>query len=130
MDRIFAPRIAIVICLVAAAGCIVFLLEGVSSATITAVALGLALGAELDLMGYLVARYFGMAQFGRIYGWLYFAFVFASGIGPLWVGAVRDLTGDYSAALAASAAGLVLTCGVFLLLPRYAGHGQAPARPA
>jgi MFS family permease len=119
LDRVFAPRIAILICLIAAAGCLVFRFYGISSASITAIALGLALGAELDLMGFLIARYFGLAQFGKIYGWLYFAFVFASGIGPLWVGAVRDSTGNYSAALVASAAGLVLTCGGFLLLPRY-----------
>ncbi|MFO7326399.1 MAG: MFS transporter, partial [Pseudomonadota bacterium] len=63
-------------------------------------------------------------QFGRIYGWLYFAFVFASGLGPLWVGALRDATGSYSVTLAISAAGLVVTCLGFLLMPRY------PAREA
>ena len=82
LDRVFAPHIAIAICILAAAGLLVFLFQGVTSATITAIALGLALGAELDLMGFLIARYFGLAQFGKIYGWLYFAFVFASGIGP------------------------------------------------
>ena len=119
LDRMFAPRIAIVICLAAAAGILMFLLNGVESASITAIALGFALGAELDLMSFLIARYFGLAQFGRIFGWLYFAFVFASGLGPLWVGAVRDATGNYSIALGASAIGLLLTCGGFLLMPRY-----------
>jgi cyanate permease len=127
LDRMFAPRIAILICLIAAAGCLVFRFNGVSSATLTAIALGVALGAELDLMGFLIARYFGLAQFGKIYGWLYFAFVFASGIGPLWVGAVRDASGDYSAALVTSAAGLVLTCGGFLLLPKYPGPVRTAA---
>lgn len=119
LDRVFAPHIAIAICILAAAGLLVFLFQGVTSATITAIALGLALGAELDLMGFLIARYFGLAQFGKIYGWLYFAFVFASGIGPLWVGAVREATGSYQVALLAGVAGLLLTCGGFLLMPRY-----------
>lgn len=119
LDRLFAPRISIAICLVAAAGNLVFLLQGVPAATFTAIAIGLALGAELDLMGFLVARYFGLAQFGKIYGWLYFAFIFASGIGPLWVGAVRDATGSYDLALLASIVGLVVSCGGFLLMPRY-----------
>jgi hypothetical protein len=126
LDRIFAPRIAIVICVIAAAGILVLLFQGVSSAPVTAVALGLALGAELDLMGFLIARYFGLAQFGKIYGWLYFAFVSASGLGPLWVGAVRDATGSYSAALGASAIGLLLTCGGFLLMPRYPTNIPGP----
>lgn len=123
LDRVFAPRIAIAICLVAAAGILMFLVNGVESASITAIALGLALGAELDLMSFLIARYFGLQQFGRIFGWLYFAFVFASGLGPLWVGAVRDATGNYSIALGASAIGLLVTCGGFLLMPRYPPAG-------
>ncbi len=119
LDKLFAPRIAIAICLIAAAGSAAFLFNGVAAATVMAVGMGLALGAELDLMGFLVARYFGLAQFGRIYGWLYGAFVFASGLGPLWVGAVHDATGNYRPALTVSAVGLVASCAVFLLLPRY-----------
>ena len=119
LDRFFAPRIAIVISLVAAAGNLVFFFLGAEYAWITAIAIGLALGAELDLMGFLIARYFGLAQFGKIYGWLYFAFIFASGLGPLWVGAVRDATGNYSIALVGSAIGLLVSCGGFLVMPRY-----------
>ena len=119
LDRAFAPRIAIVICLFGASGGVALLFGGAPYASVTAVALGLALGAELDLMGFLVSRYFPIADFGRIYGWQYGAFVFASGLGPLWVGAVRDATGTYSIALAVSSIGLVLTCIGFLLLPAY-----------
>jgi len=119
LDKLFAPRVAIAICLIAAAGSAAFLFKGVAAASLMAIAMGLALGAELDLMGFLVARYFGLAQFGKIYGWLYGAFVFASGLGPLWVGAVHDTTGNYRPALAVSAIGLVASCVVFLMLPRY-----------
>ena len=119
LDRVFAPYIAITICLIAAAGISAFLFNGVSAGFIMAVGMGLALGAELDLMGFLVARYFVLAQFGKTYGWLYCAFVFASGLGPLWVGAVHDNAGSYSPALAVSAIGLVASCAGFLLMPRY-----------
>jgi len=119
MDRFFAPRIAVAICVIAASGCAVFIAQGIGAASLTAVSLGFAIGAELDLMGFLVARYFGLRQFGRIYGWLYCVFVFASGLGPLWVGAVRDAAGDYTIALAISAAGLIVACWGFLMLPRY-----------
>ncbi len=119
MDRLFAPRIAIAICVIAAAGFVILVVNGVSAASVTAVTLGFAMGAELDLMGFLVARYFGLAEFGRIYGWLYGAFIFASGLGPLWVGALRDATGNYTLALEISVAGLLVACLGFLLLPRY-----------
>jgi len=120
LDRMFAPRIAIAISVITAAGCVVFIVNGVAAASLTAIALGFAIGAELDLMGFLVARYFGLPSFGRIYGWLYCAFIFASGLGPLWVGALRDTTGNYTLSLALSAGGLVLACAGFRMLPRYA----------
>ena len=123
LDRMFAPRIAIAISVIAAVGCLLFAANGISAASLTAIALGFAMGAELDLMGFLVARYFGLAEFGRIYGWLYGAFIFASGLGPLWVGALRDATGNYTLSLCLSATGLVMACAVFLMLPRY-----SPAR--
>lgn len=119
LDRVFAPRVAIGICVVAAAGFVVLVANGIASASITAITLGFAMGAELDLMGFLVARYFGLREFGRIYGWLYGAFIFASGLGPLWVGALRDATGNYTLALEISTAGLLVACVGFLLLPRY-----------
>lgn len=125
LDRMFAPRVAIGVCLMAAVGCLLLLSQGASAATLTAIALGFAVGAELDLLGFLVARYFGMGQFGRVYGWQYAVFVASSGIGPLWVGATRDATGSYNLALAISAAGLVAACAMFLLLPRYP---DSPAR--
>lgn len=127
LDRLFAPYIALAICLVAAAGNLVFLTQGVGAASFTAIAMGLALGAELDLMGFLIARYFGLARFGKIYGWLYFAFIFASGLGPLWVGSVRDVTGDYSLALWFSVAGLLLSGLGFLAMPRYPEPSRAGA---
>jgi len=126
LDRMFAPRIAIAISVITAAGCVVFIVNGVAAASLTAIALGFAIGAELDLMGFLVARYFGLPEFGRIYGWLYCAFIFASGLGPLWVGALRDATGNYTLALALSAGGLVLACAGFLMLPRYAPASGDP----
>jgi len=72
-----------------------------------------------------VACYFGLAEFGRIYGWQYAAFVFASGLGPLWVGAIRDHSGSYRLALVISAIGLMVACSAFLLLPRYQARATA-----
>jgi MFS family permease len=129
MDKLFAPRIAIAICLIAAVGCILFIANGISAASLTAIALGFAMGAELDLMGFLVARYFGLAEFGRIYGWQYGAFIFASGLGPLWVGALRDATGNYTLSLGISVTGLIVACAIFLFLPRYETSAASVAAP-
>jgi MFS family permease len=129
MDRTFVPGLGIAVCLIAAAGALLFIANGISSATLTAIGLGFAIGAELDLMGFLVARYFGLAAFGRIYGWLYCAFALGSGLGPLWVGATRDATGDYTLPLALSAAGLAAACVGFLLMPRYRATATVALAP-
>jgi MFS family permease len=129
LDRTFAPRLGIAVCVIAAAGSVLFIAKGISSASLTAIALGFAMGAELDLMGFLVARYFGLAEFGRIYGWQYCAFALGSGVGPLWVGAIRDATGDYRLPLALCAIGLLAACVGFLLLPRYGGAAAAARSP-
>jgi MFS family permease len=127
LDRLFAPWIAVAMCLIAAGGFLSLIVNGAAAAPVMAIALGFAMGAELDLMGFLVARYFGLGQFGRIYGWLYGAFILASGLAPLWVGALRDATGNYTASLTISASGLVVACAAFLMLPRYVE--RAPAAP-
>ena len=118
LDRLPAPWIGIGICVIGASGGLILYQSGASHAGLAAIALGVALGAELDLLGFLVAQHFKLAQFGRIYGLQYGAFILGSGLGPLWVGAVRDASGSYSPALLASSAGLLLTCAGFACLPR------------
>ena len=119
LDRLPAPWIGIGICLIGASGGLILHQAGVSHAGLAAIALGVALGAELDLLGFLVAQHFKLAQFGRIYGLQYGAFILGSGLGPLWVGAVRDVSGSYAPALLVSSAGLLLTCVGFVVLPAY-----------
>ena len=46
MDRLFAPRIAIAICVIAAVGFVILVVYGISAASLTAVTLGFAMGAE------------------------------------------------------------------------------------
>ena len=58
VDRFFAPFVAIGLCLTAAAGCAVLLLVGVSGAFVAALAFGCAMGGEVDLISFLVSRYF------------------------------------------------------------------------
>jgi hypothetical protein len=59
------------------------------------------LGAELDIIAYLVSRYFGLRSFGEIYGSTIRAFLLAGALGPLVMGAGFDWTGSYHAPLAA-----------------------------
>jgi MFS family permease len=122
-DRIEAPRIAAVCCALCALGCLALAWAGASVAWLGAIALGTAMGSEADLIGFLTARYFGMAHYGRLYAVQYASFMLMAGLGPLWVGVLADQVGGYGAPLLVTAGGLAVAIVLFLQLPR------VPPRP-
>lgn len=73
---------------------------------------GLGLGAEIDLMAYLVGEYFGFSSFGRIYGFIYAFFQSGVMIGPLFMGYIFDITGSYNSGLIFLAMVTVLASGL------------------
>ncbi len=69
VDHFWAPAVAALVMVPAAMACLIIGGGGsYASFAIAAAMLGVATGTELDVMSYLVARYFGMADFARIYG--------------------------------------------------------------
>jgi hypothetical protein len=91
-----------------------------SALTLGVIALGgLAAGAEVDLLAYLVSRYYGLRHFGRIYAAVYVAFALGPGILVPLFGRLRDVSGSYAAGLAAVAAGIGLCGALLLTLGRY-----------
>jgi cyanate permease len=116
-DRLEAPRIAATCCALCALGCLALAWKGATFAWVGAIALGTAMGAEADLIGYLTARYFGMANYGRLYAVQYASFMLAGGLSPLWIGALADRTGGYGVPLVVTAMGLVVAIVLFLRLP-------------
>jgi MFS family permease len=128
IDHAFAPWVAAGM-MAASAACIGALgLIGAPAGWLGAVAIGLSIGAELDLIGYLTARYFGMRAYGRIYGLLYAAVLVGSALSPLAYGRVADLTGGYAPALFGGAAVLLLAALLFLTLRRFPAGDIVPAR--
>ncbi len=119
IDRYFAPRVALIMVLCAAVGYLALLLGGVQFAFITALAVGFTVGAEIDLIGYLAARYFGLKNYGVIYGILYGITVFGVGIAPLFTGLAFDIFGSYNPAILISAVGLVIAALLFTRMPPF-----------
>ena len=79
--------------------------------------IGFAIGAELDLLSFFCARYFGLQDFGAVYGALSLFFYTGMAVGAILYGAIRDRTGSYSSAIAASAVLFVLAALLFIALP-------------
>jgi hypothetical protein len=97
LDRFFAPYIAAMIFAAAAFG--MGLLRIASSqelAFAAAFLIGLALGAEGDIMPYLTSRYFGLRSFGKIYGFIFAGFALAGALGAYAMGAAFDARGSYA----------------------------------
>lgn len=82
------------------------------AASAAALILGFALGAEYDIVAYLVSRYFSVEHFGLFFGTVAGAVTLAGGGGPAVVSAVYDSTGSYGPALLAT----IPMCGVSALL--------------
>jgi MFS family permease len=119
VDRIFAPRVAIAILFACICGVLALATFGTAVAVPAAFVIGFSVGAEVDLIGYLVARYFGMDAYGQIYGRQYSTFLIATGLSPVILGAVRDVTGGYTASLFTAGAFITLSAVLFARLPKF-----------
>lgn len=64
-------------------------------ALVTSVLLGLSLGAEVDLVAYLTARYFGLHRYATFVGFIHGSGALSVGGGPLVGGMIHDATGGY-----------------------------------
>ncbi len=120
IDRLWAPAVAASILLPAACACL--LLTGHVSLVSSGVAIaliGAATGMEFDMLGFLVARYFGLADYARIYGRLYTFIAGAAGGAPFMFGAVYDLQKSYQSTFVIAASLLLAGSLGLLALGKY-----------
>lgn len=126
VDRFWASAVASVVLAGATIGALV--LSGDASFTSYAIAaamLGMVTGTELDIIGFLTARYFGLADFARIYARVYIFVAAAAGVAPLIFGYLSDLTGSYRAPFLIAAGLLVAGAAGLLSLGRYPDLSRA-----
>ena len=118
LDRVAARIVIAGVCLGPALAFLVLAYgEGVAIGILAAALLGFAVGAEVDIMAYLVSRFFPPGLFGRLYGLMFSAFVIGGAIGPLLVGYLRDSTGTYDSGLLGMSAIMALSILIILALP-------------
>jgi MFS family permease len=120
LDRYFGPHVALVIFLIAAVGIVLLWNAGAGVfARLGAFLVGLGLGAEVDIIAYLMSRYFGLRSLGTAFGFAFGAFVLASGLGPLVMGFAFDRTGSYDAPLVGSFIAIIVAAGLMASLGPY-----------
>ena len=88
---------------------------------------GLGGGCELDLIPYMLRRYFGLRSFSTLYGMVYSTFAVAGAIAPLVLGHVYDVTGSYTGILNVFCSVTLVASVAMFALPRYryAAEGRA-----
>lgn len=119
-DRFFAPRVAMVVFALPVIALFLAMHEtNLTTFYVVAVLLGLGLGSESDILGYLTSRYFGLKSMGELYGYIFGAFMAGSAAGPAVYGFVQSATGSYDYVIGGSAAVLVAMILVFALMPRF-----------
>jgi MFS family permease len=88
---------------------------------------GLGGGCELDLIPYMLRRYFGLRAFSTLYGVVYSGFAVAGAIAPLALGHIYDKTGSYTSILNAFCGVTLAGSLAMLALPRYRYAAKASA---
>lgn len=119
VDRFHGPYVAAGVFALAGVGCATLYLFGVQSAVISAVLIGVALGGEAELLGYLASRYFGLKSYSTIYGICYSSLALGAGTSPLLYGYIHDQTGDYQLALLIGVFGTIAAVLLYGTLGKY-----------
>lgn len=122
IDRFWAPGVAATLVLIAAGAC-ALLSQGIAPA-FAVIALGVAAGAEFDLIAFLCVRYFGMRAYGRIYAWLWAGFAIATGLGSLTIAYFVETGLGSSGVMLAVVGALVTAAAALLALGRYPDPDQ------
>lgn len=119
VDRFHAPLVGAVVFVTAAGGCLLLIAGGGGGAGWAAALIGVAIGAEVDLIAFLVSRYFAPMAYARVYGWQFAVFAIGAGLSPLAIAWLRAAAGSYTLSLQMSAASLVIASLLLLMLGRY-----------
>ena len=122
VDRFWAPGIAFLFACGSAIGTCLLAWQGVIEGPMAGLAIlliGFGLGAEIDVVAYMVARYFGIRSFSTIYGMTVFFIAFSGAVGASMLGVAFDRHGNYDAALLVIAASFMAAGCVYLMMGRY-----------
>ena len=116
-DRFHAPFVAALFLLSPVVAALLLAFGG--PVTAAALMLGLAAGAEVDMLAYFTGRYAHLRNYGATYGVVLGMFSFGAAFGPAAFGWSVDVTGSYHFALLASAIALVVAVALIATLGAY-----------
>lgn len=101
IDRMWPPLVSAVSLALPAIGCLIYLSGTVefTPLLLAAILVGFGAGTEFDIAAFLIARYFGVREYGRLFGVHQGLNTVASALAPLLFAFLLSRTGSYSAML-------------------------------
>jgi len=129
LDRFWGPYVAVCFFILPMAGIALLARDWAYPGPLIGAALcGAGIGAEIDLMAFLISRYFGLRAYGKIYGLIFILFNVGTGLGPALSGRAFDIFHSYSQIFVFYEIALAATCLLLVRLGPYAY--PAPQVPA
>src|SRR5690606_34509384 len=101
IDRLWAPGVALLVLVLPAVGCLLFasMETHIPTLVLASILVGLGAGAEMDIASYLMARYFGLRDYSRIFSLHIGVISFGGALAPLFFAVLFDKAGSYKAML-------------------------------
>ena len=130
IDHIFAPRVLTTVSIGGAVACVLYAMYP-DLGYVSAILIGFLLGAEFDVLAFLIKRYYGNVAYGRIYGVIFGVFYLGSAVGIWGLPKLREASADlsYDNALYAAAAILLASAVLMAFMPKYR-YSRRPRRAA
>ena len=121
IDRFWAPGVASVFIVMPIIAMLLmkYGVPSMGTGIVIGIAIGLAAGAELDMLAYLTGRYFGPAHYPAVFGGIFAFFTVGAGIAPPLFGAGAAVWQGYGMVLNGSIALLILSIILYLSLGKY-----------
>jgi len=121
VDRFYAPIVASIIFLMPIIALWVLITTPLTFGTgvFIAICIGIAAGAELDLLAFLTSKYFGPSDYAKIFGLIFAFFTVGAGIAPPLYGMIAQKYGGYDTVLMLSIVLIVVSIACFLMLGKY-----------
>jgi MFS family permease len=120
LDRFHGSRVAGLFFGIAALGVVVASRAHTLAIAYSGTALiGFGMGAEADVMPYLISRYFGLRSFSELFGYSFTAYAVAGALGPWLMGRSYDRFHSYSTAMLLLGGAMFAGAAILASLPRY-----------
>lgn len=121
LDRMNARIMGVFAYLLPCLPCLVLLNIDITPgiAAVVAFVIGFAVGGELNVLVYLSTKYFGMKNYGVLFGCMAGMMSFAAGLGPLFLSTTYDFTGSYQIGMVALLPAFCLVAALIFSLGKY-----------